>query len=77
MNWMLYLQGQSFWKCPGFPHQWQVGGTILWRFAALMSIGTGAEIRAGRGGIILMLLGFGRDKTVVVLVRGVELQSPP
>jgi hypothetical protein len=54
-----------------------MGGTILWGFVVLMSIGTGAEIGAGRGGAVLVLLGLGRNKTVVVLVRGVKLWSPP
>jgi hypothetical protein len=71
----LYLCGQSFWKCPGFPHQWQVGGTILWGFMALMSIGTGVEVRNGRGGTVMEILDFSRDKMVMVL-REAELQSP-
>jgi hypothetical protein len=42
-----------------------------------MSIGTGVEVGAGGGGAVPVLLGFGRDKTVVVLVRGAELWSLP
>jgi len=77
MNWMLNFWGQSFWKCPGFPHQWQVGGTILWGFVALMSIGTGVEIRAGRDCTVTEVLGFGKNRIVVVLLKRAELWSLP
>ena len=42
-----------------------------------MSIGTGAEVEAASGGAATEMLGLGRDKAVVVLLRGVELWSPP
>jgi len=72
MNQMSYLQGQFFWKCPGFPQWWQVGGTILWGLAMLMSIGVGAKMG---GGTVMKTLGLGRNKMVVVLLRGAELWS--
>ena len=54
-----------------------MGRTILWGFMALMSIGTGAKVKAGRSSTITEVLGLGRDKMVVVLLRGMELQSLP
>ena len=42
-----------------------------------MSIGTGVEVRDGEGGAITEVLGFSRDNTVVVLLRGAELWSLP
>ena len=44
---------------------------------ALISIGTGAEVEVGGGGAAMEMLGLGRDKTVMVLFKGAELQSLP
>ena len=54
-----------------------MGGTILWGFVASMSIGTGVDIRADRDCTITEVLGFGKDRMVVVLLKGVEFQSLP
>ena len=40
---------------------------------ALMSIGTRVEVGAGGGGTVMEVLGFGKDRMVVVLLKGVEL----
>ena len=49
--------------------------SILWGFAALMSIGTGTEIGTGEGRTAIELLDLDRDKIVVVLFKEAELQS--
>ena len=49
----------------------------MWEFMASMSIGTEMEVEAGKGGAVMKVLGFGRDKIVVVLLRGAELWSLP
>jgi hypothetical protein len=49
-----------------------VGGTILWGFVVLISIGMEAEVG---GGAVMEALGLGRAKMVVVLLRRAELQS--
>ena len=43
----------------------------------MMSIGTRMEVKAGKGGTVMKILGFGKDRIVVVLLKEAELWSPP
>ena len=52
-----------------------MGASILWWFTVSIFIGTRVKMGTGRDGAVIEMLGLGRNKIVVVLFRGMKLQS--